>query len=81
VLQEFELEILTVREREVGCSHVVRVFEFGILTAVNPCRNRRRERTSSSGAMINQWTSFSSCSEEKIVNDLDRKQQLRNLQL
>jgi hypothetical protein len=28
VLQEFEHEKLTVREREVGCSPVVREFEF-----------------------------------------------------
>jgi hypothetical protein len=39
VLQEFELEKLTVREREVGCSHLVREFEFGFLTVRNSYGN------------------------------------------
>jgi hypothetical protein len=58
VLQEFKLENLTVREREVGCSPVIREFEFVFLTVGNPYRNGRRERISSSEAMIYQWTSL-----------------------
>jgi hypothetical protein len=54
VLQEFKLENLTVREREVGCSPVIREFEFVFLTVGNPYRNRRREKISSSEAMIYQ---------------------------
>jgi hypothetical protein len=50
VLQEFELEIMTVREREVGSSHVVREFEFGILAVKNPYCNGRRELISASEA-------------------------------
>jgi hypothetical protein len=56
VLQEFKLENLTVGEREVGCSPVIREFEFVFLTVGNPYRNGRRERISSSEAMIYQWT-------------------------
>jgi hypothetical protein len=59
VLQEFELEKLIVRERDVGCSPVIREFEFVFLTVGNPYRNCRRERISSSEAMIYQWTSLS----------------------
>jgi hypothetical protein len=44
VLQEFKLENLTVREREVGCSPVIREFEFVFLTVGNPYLNGRRER-------------------------------------
>jgi hypothetical protein len=58
VLQEFKLENLTVGEREVGCSPVIREFEFVFLTVENPYRNGRRERISSSEAMIYQWTSL-----------------------
>jgi hypothetical protein len=58
VLQEFKLENLTVGEREVGCSPVIREFEFVFLTDGNPYRNGRRERISSSEAMIYQWTSL-----------------------
>jgi hypothetical protein len=58
VLQEFKLENLTVRQREVGCSPVTREFEFVFLTVGNPYRNGRRERISSSEAMIYQWTSL-----------------------
>jgi hypothetical protein len=58
VLQEFKLEILTVGERQVGCSPVIREFEFVFLTVGNPYRNGRRERISSSEAMIYQWTSL-----------------------
>jgi hypothetical protein len=58
VLQEFKLENLTVGEREVGCSPVIREFEFVFLTVGNPYRNGRRERISSSEAMIYQWTSL-----------------------
>jgi hypothetical protein len=47
VLQEFKLEILTVREQKVGCSHVVREFEFGFLTVGNLNCNGRGERVSS----------------------------------
>jgi hypothetical protein len=68
VLQEFKLEILTVRERKVGCSHVVREFEFGILTVENPFRNDRRKRISSLEAMIFQWTSCRLSPEVKRVN-------------
>jgi hypothetical protein len=57
VLQEFELEIMKVREREVGSSHVVREFEFGILAVKNPYCNGRREIISASEALIHQWTS------------------------
>jgi hypothetical protein len=58
VLQEFKLENLTVGGREVGCSPVIREFEFVFLTVGNPNRNGRRERISSSEAMIYQWTSL-----------------------
>jgi hypothetical protein len=58
VLQEFKLENLTVGEREVGCSPVIREFEFVFLTVGNPYRNGRRERISSSEAMIYQWKSL-----------------------
>jgi hypothetical protein len=58
VLQEFKLENLTVREREVGCSPVKREFEFVFLTVGNRYRNGRRERILSSEAMIYQWTSL-----------------------
>jgi hypothetical protein len=58
VLQEFKLENLTVREREVGCSPVIRQFEFVFLTVGNPYRNGRRERISLSETMIYQWTSL-----------------------
>jgi hypothetical protein len=61
VLQEFELENLTVREQEVGCSPVVREFKFVFLTVGNPYRNGRRERLSSSEAIIYQWISISLC--------------------
>jgi hypothetical protein len=61
VLQEFELENLTVRERDVGCSPVLREFEFVFLTVGNPYRNGRRERISSSEATIYQWTSLVLC--------------------
>jgi hypothetical protein len=61
VLQEFKLENLTVREREVGCSPVIREFEFVFLTVGNPYRNGRRERISSSEAMIYQWASLGFC--------------------
>jgi hypothetical protein len=56
VLQEFKLENLTAGEREVGCSPVIREFEFVFLTVGNPYRNGRRERISSSEATIYQWT-------------------------
>jgi hypothetical protein len=56
VIREFKLENLTVGEREVGCSPVIREFEFVFLTVGNPYRNGRRERISSSEAMIYQWT-------------------------
>jgi hypothetical protein len=42
-----KLENLTVREREVGRSPVIREFEFVFLTVGNPYRNGRRERISS----------------------------------
>jgi hypothetical protein len=58
VLQEFKLENPTVGEREVGCSPVIREFEFVFLTVGNPYRNGRREWISSSEAMIYQWTSL-----------------------
>jgi hypothetical protein len=61
VSQEFELEELIVREREVGCSPVVREFEFVFLTVGNPYPNRRRGRISSSEAMLYQWTPLSAC--------------------
>jgi hypothetical protein len=61
VLQEFKLENLTVGEREVGCSPVIREFEFVFLTVGNPYRNGRRERISSSEAMIYQWASLGLC--------------------
>jgi hypothetical protein len=38
VVRVFDFEILTVREGEVGCSHVVREFKFGILAVGNPFR-------------------------------------------
>jgi hypothetical protein len=56
VLQEFKLENLTAGEREVGCSPVIREFEFVFLTVGNPYRNGRREGISSSEATIYQWT-------------------------
>jgi hypothetical protein len=68
VLQEFTLEILIVRERELGCSRVVREFEFGFLTVGNPIRSGRRKRISSSEALIFQWPSLGLCSEVKKVN-------------
>jgi hypothetical protein len=37
---------------------VIREFEFVFLTVGNPYRNGRRERISSSEAMIYQWTSL-----------------------
>jgi hypothetical protein len=55
VRQEFELEILPVREQEVGCSPVVQKFEFVFQTVGNPFSNGQRERISSSEAMIYQW--------------------------
>jgi hypothetical protein len=55
------LKNLTVREREVGCSPVNLEFEFVFLTVGNPYRNGRRERISSSEAMIYQWTSLGLC--------------------
>jgi hypothetical protein len=58
VLQEFKLENLTVGEREVGCSPMIREFEFVFLTLGNPYRNGRRGRISSLEAMIYQWTSL-----------------------
>jgi hypothetical protein len=58
VLQEFKLENPTVGEREVGCSPVIREFEFVFLTVGNPYRNGRRVWISSSEAMIYQWTSL-----------------------
>jgi hypothetical protein len=58
VLQEFKLENLTVGERDVGCSPVIREFEYVFLTVENPYRNGRRERISTSEAMIYQWTSL-----------------------
>jgi hypothetical protein len=58
VLQEFKLENPTVGEREVGCSPVIREFEFVFLTVGNPYRNGRREWISSSEAKIYQWTSL-----------------------
>jgi hypothetical protein len=58
MLQEFKLENPTVGEREVGCSPVIREFEFVFLTVGNPCRNGRRERISTSEAMIYQYTSL-----------------------
>jgi hypothetical protein len=61
VLQEFKLENLTVREREVGCSPVKREFEFVFLTVGNRYRNGRRERISSSEAMVYQCTSLGLC--------------------
>jgi hypothetical protein len=54
VLQYFEVEKLTVRERDVGCCPVIREFEFVFLTVGSPYRNGRRERISSSEAMIYQ---------------------------
>jgi hypothetical protein len=54
VLQEYVLENPTICEREVGCSPVIREFEFVFLTIGNPYRNVRRERISSSEAMIYQ---------------------------
>jgi hypothetical protein len=42
-------------------SRVVREFEFVFVTVGNPYRNGRRERISSSEAMIYQWTSLSLC--------------------
>jgi hypothetical protein len=45
VLQEFELEKLTVREREVGCSPVVREFEFVFLTVGNSPTKERTATT------------------------------------
>jgi hypothetical protein len=59
VLQEFELVLLTVRDRDVGSSHVVKEFKFGTLTVENSYRNGRRKIMSSSEAMINQWASQS----------------------
>jgi hypothetical protein len=61
VLQEFKLENLTVRKREVGCSPVIREFEIVFLTVGNPYRKGRREWISSSEAMIYQWTSLGIC--------------------
>jgi hypothetical protein len=58
VLQEFKLENLTVGERKVGCSPMIREFEFVFLTVGNPYRNGRRERISSSEAIIYQWASL-----------------------
>jgi hypothetical protein len=58
VLQEFKLENPTAGEREVGCSPVIREFEFVFLTVGNPYRNGRHEWISSSEAMIYQWTSL-----------------------
>jgi hypothetical protein len=68
VLQAFKLENLTVRKREVGCSPVIREFEFVFLTVGNPYRNGRRERISTSEAMIYQWASLSFCFEVEKVN-------------
>jgi hypothetical protein len=61
VLQEYVLENPTACEREVGCSPVIREFEFVFLTVGNPYRNGRRERISSSEPMIYQWTSLKLC--------------------
>jgi hypothetical protein len=61
VLQEFKLEKLTVGEREVVCSPVIREFEFVFLTVGNPYRNGRCESISSSEAMIYKWTSLGLC--------------------
>jgi hypothetical protein len=57
VVQEFELGILTILELEVASSHLLREFEFGIVTFGNPYRNGRCERISPSEAMIHQSTS------------------------
>jgi hypothetical protein len=44
-----ELKILTVREQEVGCSHVIREFEFGIPTIGNTIVRSAREKLDFSG--------------------------------
>jgi hypothetical protein len=75
MLQEFEHEKPTVREREVECSPVVREFEFVFLTVGNPHRNGRRERISSSEAMIHQLTSLSLCLMVRKITFLGRTQQ------
>jgi hypothetical protein len=61
VLQELKIENLTVREREVVCSPVIRKFKFEFLIVGNPYCNGRRERISSSEAMIYQWKSLELC--------------------
>jgi hypothetical protein len=68
VLPEFEYEILTAREREVGCSYVSREFEVGILSVGNHYRYGQRERISSLGTMIYQWISLRLCSEIMKIN-------------
>jgi hypothetical protein len=55
VVQKFELEILTVHEREVRSNHADMEFEFGILTVGMPDCHGRRERNTSSEGMISQW--------------------------
>jgi hypothetical protein len=61
VLQEYVFENSTICEREVGCSPMIREVEFVFSGVENPYRNGRRERISSSEAMIYQWTSLRIC--------------------
>jgi hypothetical protein len=80
VLQEFEHEKLTVREREVWCSPVIREFEFVFLTVENPNRNGRRERISSSEATTYQWKSLVLCLVVKKDNVPSRTQHIDQLE-
>jgi hypothetical protein len=73
VLQDFKLEKLTIRKRDVGCRLVVWEFEFVFLTAVNPNRNGWCERISSSEAMIHQWTSVGSVGQLKQQCNVEDK--------
>jgi hypothetical protein len=61
MLQEYVFENPTICEREVGCSPVIREVEFVSSGVENSYRNGRRERISSSEAMIYQWTSLRLC--------------------
>jgi hypothetical protein len=61
VLQEYVVENPTMCEREVGCSPVIWEFEFVFLAVENSYRNGRRERISSSEAIIYQWISLRLC--------------------
>jgi hypothetical protein len=61
VLQEYVLEIRLFVNGKLGAVPWFGSLNLYFLTVVNPCRNGRRERISSSEAMIYQWTSLRLC--------------------